>query len=269
MPRLLPRSARSARARARGGSGDLTLLLPALVTFAAAVLVARLLRPALRVIGRLARGRSPHLGLRLAFALACRNPGYAVVATAFSSSGFGLASLARLPGDLDAQRADQAHRVPLDYLVREDLRRLIPVQDAASFQRFGEVPGVDVSPVLRLTGGIGRLEGESGITLLGIPPSALAQLNGWRDSDADASRSELARRIDVPSTLAGVRLSKELTYSAGGRWVGTSRLRRDRGPDGRLPSSLDEIQRARRQVGGDRARGPRAVAGPWSGPARL
>src|SRR4029453_5670057 len=47
-----------------GGGGGLVLLLPALVTFAAAVLVARLLRPALRLVERLARGRS--LGLRIA-----------------------------------------------------------------------------------------------------------------------------------------------------------------------------------------------------------
>jgi hypothetical protein len=65
--------------------------------------------------------------------------------------------------------------------------------------------------VLRLTGGIGRLEGESGITLLGVQPGALVQLNGWRDSDANTARSELARRIDVPSTLAGLRLSEGLT----------------------------------------------------------
>jgi hypothetical protein len=193
------------------GDGDLTLLLPALVTFAAAVLVARLLRPSLRGVERLARRRS--LGLRLASLSLARNPGYAVVATAFLVVSFGLALFAESYRAtlVRGERDQAAHRVPLDYVVREDLRRLIPVQDAASFQRFGELPGVEVSPVLRLTGGIGRLEGESGITLLGLPPGALVQLNGWRDSDADASRAELARRIDAPSTLAGVRLSDALT----------------------------------------------------------
>ena len=201
---------------ARGsGDGDLTLLLPALVTFAAAVLVARLLRPALRAVERLARGRS--LGLRLASLALARNPGYAVVATAFLVVSFGLALFAESYRAtlVRGERDQAAHRVPLDYVVHEDLRRLIPIQDAASFPRFEELPGVEVSPVLRLTGGIGRLEGESGITLLGIQPAALAQLNGWRDSDADAPRSELARRIDVPSTLAGVRLSEELTVLRG------------------------------------------------------
>jgi hypothetical protein len=201
---------------ARGeGDGDLTLLLPALVTFAAAVVVARLLRPALRVVERLARRRS--LGLRLASLSLARNSGYAVVATAFLVVSFGLALFAESYRDTLArgERDQAAHRVPLDYVVREDLRRLIPVQDAASFERFGALPGIEASPVLRLTGGVGRLEGESGITLLGVQPGALVQLNGWRDSDADASRAELARRIDVPSTLAGVRLSKALTVLRG------------------------------------------------------
>ena len=126
---------------ARGeGDGDLTLLLPALVTFAAAVLVARLLRPALRAVERLARGRS--LGLRLASLSLARNPGYAVVATAFLVVSFGLALFAEsYRATLARGERDQAaHRVPLDYVVREDLRRLIPVQDAASLERFARLP---------------------------------------------------------------------------------------------------------------------------------
>ena len=161
---------------ARGdGDGDLTLLLPALVTFAAAVLVARLLRPSLRGVERLARGRS--LGLRLASLSLARNPGYAVVATAFLVVSFGLALFAESYRAtlVRGERDQAAHRVPLDYVVREDLRRLIPVQDAASLERFGELPGVEVAPVLRLTGGVGRLEGESGITLLGLPPGVAAR----------------------------------------------------------------------------------------------
>ncbi len=146
--------------------GDLVLLLPALVTFAAAVLVGRALRPALRLAERLSRGRS--LGLRLASLSLSRNPGYAVVATAFLVVSFGLALFAEsYRATLARGERDQAaHRVPLDYVVREDLRRLIPVQDAASLDRFREL-GVEVAPVLRVTGSVGRLEGESGITLLG------------------------------------------------------------------------------------------------------
>ena len=174
------------------------------------MLVARLLRPALRAVERLARGRS--LGLRLASLSLARNPGYAVVATSFLVVSFGLALFAEsYRATLARGERDQAaHRVPLDYVVREDLRRLIPVQDGASLERF-QALGVDVAPVLRLTGAVRRQEGESGITLLGIPPAALPQLHGWRDSDASAPRSDLAGRIEAPGTLDGLRLSKRLS----------------------------------------------------------
>ena len=189
--------------------GDLVLLLPALVTFAAAVLVGRTLRPSLRLAERLARGRS--LGVRLASLSLSRSPGYAVVATAFLDVSFGLALFAEsYRATLARGERDQAaHRVPLDYVVREDLRRLIPVQDAASFERFGRL-GVEVAPVLRITGSVARLEGESGITLLGLPPETLPELHGWRDSDASAPREELVRRIDVARPLRGPRLPREL-----------------------------------------------------------
>jgi hypothetical protein len=189
--------------------GDLVLLLPALVTFAAAVLVGRALRPALRLAERLARGRS--LGVRLASLSLSRNPGYAVIATAFLVVSFGLALFAEsYRATLARGERDQAaHRVPLDYVVREDLRRLIPVQDAVPLDRFRQA-GVEVAPVLRVTGSVARLEGESGITLLGLPPATLPQLHGWRDADAPASRQELERRIAAARPLNGPRLPREL-----------------------------------------------------------
>ncbi len=198
----------------RGDEGDLVLLLPALVTFAAAVLVGRALRPALRLAERLSRGRS--LGLRLASLSLSRNPGYAVVATAFLVVSFGLALFAEsYRATLARGERDQAaHRVPLDYVVREDLTRLIPVQDAASLDRFREL-GVEVAPVLRVTGSVGRLEGETGITLLGLPPANLPELHGWRDSDAPASPEELVRRIRVPAATRGPRLPPDLKRFSG------------------------------------------------------
>jgi hypothetical protein len=196
--------------------GDLVLLLPALVTFAAAVLVGRALRPALRLAERLARGRS--LGVRLASLSLSRNPGYAVIATAFLVVSFGLALFAEsYRATLARGERDQAaHRVPLDYVVREDLRRLIPVQDAVSLDRFRQA-GVEVAPVLRVTGSVARLEGESGITLLGLPPATLPQLHGWRDADAPASREELERRIAAARPLNGPRLPPGLKRLRFGR----------------------------------------------------
>ena len=192
------------------GDGDLPLLLPALVTFAAAVLVARLLRPALRLLERLARGRS--LGLRIASLTLARNPGYAIAATAFLVVSFGLALFAESYRSTLArgERDQAAHRVPLDYVLREDLRRLIPVQDAASLARFRALPGVEAVPVLRLTGGVGRLEGESGITLLGIDPDELAHVNGWRDDELPGSRQELASRLEAAPARNGPRLGRTL-----------------------------------------------------------
>ena len=191
------------------GDGDLVLLLPALVTFAAAVLVGRGLRPSLRLVERLSRGRS--LGVRLASLSLSRNPGYAIVATAFLVVSFGLALFAEsYRATLARGEQDQAaHRVPLDYVVREDLRRLIPVQDAAPLDRFQKL-GVDVAPVLRITGSVARLEGESGITLLGLPSATLARLHGWRDSELSAPREELARRIAVKPATNGPRLPTDL-----------------------------------------------------------
>lgn len=194
---------------ARDGNGDLVLLVPALVVFAAAVVVTRLLGPVLRAGERLARGRS--LGLRLALLSLARTPGYAAAATAFLVVGFGLALFAESYRSTLArgERDQAAHRVPLDYVLREDLRRLIPVQDAAPLERYEQLPG-DAYPVLRLTGGIGRLEGESGITVLGLPPAAFGSLRGWRDGDARRSREELARRIDAPASTKGPRLPQRL-----------------------------------------------------------
>lgn len=202
---------------ARGdGEGDLVLLLPALVTFAAAVLAARLLRPALRLLERLARGRSP--GLRIASLTLARNPGYAVAAAAFLVVSLGLALFAESYRSTLArgERDQAAQRVPLDYILREDLRRLIPVQDAAPPARFRALPATDVHPVLRLTGGVGRLEGESGITLLGLPPGALVDLRGWRGSELPAPRRELAARIEAEPARNGPRLGDALRARVAG-----------------------------------------------------
>jgi len=188
--------------------GDLTLLLPALVTFVAAVAAARLLRPGLRAAERLARGRS--LGLRLAVVSLGRNPGYAVAAVSFLVVSFALALFAESYRSTLArgERDAAAFAVPRDYIVREDLRRLIPVLDAAPLASFG-----DASRILRLTGGVGRLEGESGITLLGLPHHDLALLN-WRDDYSDSSPAELSQVIDAPSAPVGVPLPATVLVEA-------------------------------------------------------
>jgi len=195
--------------------GDVPLVLPGLATFAAAVLAARVLRPALRLLERASRGRSS--GLRLASLSLARNPGYAVLATAFLVVSVGLALFAESYRATLAQgeRDAAAFAVPRDYVVREDLTRLIPVLDAASLERFHDLGAVDVDPILRLTGGVSRLEGESGITVLGLPPASLPELRGWRDDFAAESRARLAALIERPETLGGTALPGRLEALVG------------------------------------------------------
>lgn len=220
-----------------GGSAAGLLLLPGLFTFGAAVLFARLLRPVLRLLAHVSRGRGS--ATRLAALSLAREPGRAVVAAAFLVVSFGLALFAEgYRSTLDRGEADQAaFAVPLDYTVREDLGRLIPVLDAAPVERFRALaPGADVQPVLRLTGGVGRLEGATGITLLGLDPAAIPRLHGWREGLSTVSRDELARRIEAPGALSGIRLLRGdggLRFLAGS----TAAVRIDaivRRPDGRF-----------------------------------
>ena len=200
------------------GAGLLLLLLPGLIAFAAAVAAARLFAPLVRLAGRVSSGR---LGLRLAAVSLGRGPGAAGVTVAFLVLAFALALLAEgYRATLTRGEADQAaYRVPLDVVVREDLRRLVPVLDAAPLDRFARLGGgVEAVPVLRVTGGTGAAEGVTGVTVLGVPAAAVGRLHGWRGSWADASRTTLTAAIapERPITLAGVRLdSDELALEAG------------------------------------------------------
>ena len=231
--------------RSGDDEGDLVLLLPALVTFAAAVAAARLLRPALRAAERLTRGRS--LGLRFAILSLERNPGYAIAATSFLVVSFGLALFAEtyratLRG---GERDGAAYAVPRDFVVQEDLRRLIPVLDAAPLGRLRTLgPGTEVDPVLRATGAVGRQEGESGITLLGLPPASLAKLRGWRSDFGVDEPDALGASIEAPDGDGGIRLGidtraivirttgPELRLTAQVRTVGGRFLRLELGPAG-------------------------------------
>ncbi len=200
------------------GAGLVLLLLPGLIAFAAAVVAARLFGPLVRLAGRAASRR---VDLRLAAVSLGRGPGAAAVTVAFLVLAFALALLAEgYRATLARGEADQAaFRVPLDFVVREDLRRLVPVLDAAPLERFGKLGGVAAAvPVLRVRGGAGQAEGVSGVTVLGLPASVVGRLRGWRSSWADVSRATLAADIAPPHplTLSGIRLSSnDLALEAG------------------------------------------------------
>jgi hypothetical protein len=185
------------------GTAAALVLLPGLVTFVAAVICARLLRPGLLLLERASRGRS--VGLRLAALSLARHPGHAAVAAAFLVVSVGLAVFAESYRSTLArgQEEQAAYAVPLDFTLQEDLTRLIQVSDAAPPERLAELGGdVRVEPVLRLSGNVNRAGGRTGITILGLDPEAIPVLRGWRDDFSALSPATLASRVETAGDTA-------------------------------------------------------------------
>jgi hypothetical protein len=185
-----------------GGTGVVLIVLPALIAFAAAVVCARVLAPALRALGR-AGTRGP-VALRLASLSLARNPGRASVAVGCLVVSLGLALFASTyRSTLHRGQADQAaFAVPRAALLSEDLSKLVPVTDVP----WRQLPGA--TPVLRLDGAVPRLTGSSGFTLLGIPAGEVSGLDGWRGDFSSVPLAQLAARIapSSPQSLRGVPL---------------------------------------------------------------
>lgn len=112
---------------AERGTSAYLLLVPALIVFAAAVLSARLLAPALRALGR--AGRRGPIALRLAAASLARNPGHAAIAATFLVASLGLAlfAVAYRSTLLQGQHDEAAYAVPAAYVLNEDLADLFRV----------------------------------------------------------------------------------------------------------------------------------------------
>lgn len=189
----------------RGGGPALTLiLLPGLVAFAGAVAAARLAPTAGRALARARVGPAS----RLAGVSVARGVGSAGIAVAFLTLAIGLALLAEsYRATLARGERDQAaFEVPADLVVREDLRALVPVLDAAPLTRYAALArGGAAHPVARLSASAGRAGGISGVTVLGLPAGAAADLPLWRDAWG-ATRAKLAALSDGSATLAGARL---------------------------------------------------------------
>lgn len=208
---------------ARGeGSALLLLLLPGLVAIAAALVVARIF-PALARF-RADRG-SRGLSGRLAAIGLARGPGAAVATVAFLTIAFAVALLAEgyRATLVRGEREQAAFQVPHDVVVREDLRNLLRVFDAAPLARFDELVGEGgaARPVLRVTGGAGRAERVSGVTVLGLDDAAIANVGVWRDDWGSGRGSAELASLVQPNTaleMRGVRLSDgriELGVGAG------------------------------------------------------
>jgi FtsX-like permease family len=174
-----------------GGTGAFLLLLPGLVVFAAAVLAARLLAPVFRMLGR-AHGPLP---VRLAAVSLARRGGTAIVASAFLVVSVGVALFAvSYRATLERGQRDQAaFAVPADYVLSENLERLVPVQAVAprAFARLGDT----VTVARAAADARGR-----DVTLLALPAQAVPRLNGWRTQPtAQLGPSEHLRGLDLRS----------------------------------------------------------------------
>ena len=195
---------------ARGeGSAVLLLLLPGLVAVAAAIAVARVFPVLARWWGERKRAS---LAARLAAVGLARGPGAAVVTVAFLTIAFALAVLAEgyRATLVRADREQAAFRVPLDVVVRENLRNLVRVFDVASTDRFAELAGEGgaAHPVLRVSGGAGRAERVSGVTVLGLDRASIEGVGVWRKEWASGrATTELATLVEPgePVELRGIR----------------------------------------------------------------
>jgi len=276
----LARGAADAQALlAGGGTGVVLLLLPALVGFAAAVAVARVVPPGLRLLERVApRGA---LSFRLAALALARRPGQVVVAVGFVAVAIGLALFAETyRWTLVRGEHDQAaFAVPADYVVKEDLSQLIPVDAAVTPAVLSSLPrALRVEPVTRQNGSIQGAADVSGIAVLGLSAKALPRIDGWRSDFASASLPELAHRIDAgPKPLRGAALPLAATRLALpirvlGTEIGVAATIRAR--DGsfvpvRLGGTLDSRPVVLRGTIPPRARGGKLVAFRFEPPPKL
>jgi ABC-type antimicrobial peptide transport system permease subunit len=191
-----------------GGNTFLLLVLPALVCFVVAVVLARLLGPAMRGIERLTRRRS--LALRLGALALARAPSRTVVTCAFVAVALGLALFAAAyRATLARGASDQAaFQVPLDYTVGESSKLVQPL-DAAPLSAYARTqPGTDAYPIVRVAATTpGEGTAVLSPTVLGVPAAAIRQMH-WRSDFSSLSRSEIAKRLSAQGEprLRGVRI---------------------------------------------------------------
>ena len=188
-----------------GGTGVVLLVLPGLLIFVLAVVAARLLAPALRLLER--AGRGAPVSVRIALLSLARAPGPVILSVVFFVVAVSVAVFAiGYRGTLQTGMREQArYAVPADVVLQEDLQRLVPVQQAASPAQYARLGSA--TPVLR---DAGYVTGDSGrdFTLLALPASSLASIQGWRSDFSSESAATLARRLrpSGATALRGVTL---------------------------------------------------------------
>jgi hypothetical protein len=167
---------------AGGGTGIMLLLLPGLVLFVLGVVAARLLSPLLRALEWI--GRRGPASIRLALLSLARSPGRVLLSVVFFVLSVGVALFAfSYRATLERGEVEQAHyAVPAQYVLQEDLNKLVTVQQAA--------PHVG-TPVLRDTGFVTANRGID-FTLLALPAKAISHVDGWRSDFSSQSAGALA-----------------------------------------------------------------------------
>ncbi|HEY3922239.1 MAG TPA: hypothetical protein VGL76_09010 [Gaiellaceae bacterium] len=170
------------------GSGTFVLLVPALVTFAAAVGAVRLLLPGLRALGRV--GRKGPVALRLAALSLARNPGQATVVATFLVASLGLAlfGVTYRSTLLQGQHDEAYYAVPAPYVATEDLSQLIPVLHGWH--------GAPATQVLRLSGNV---PSTTGFAFLGVDDPSLAE----RPSAFVSTKLPAGSRFSLPVSARG------------------------------------------------------------------
>jgi hypothetical protein len=186
-----------------GGTGIMLLLLPGLVLFVLAVVAARLLSPLLRTLEWI--GRRGPASVRLALLSLARSPGRVLLSVVFFVLSVGVALFAfSYRATLERGEVEQArYAVPAQYVLQEDLNKLVTVQQAA--------PHIG-TPVLRDSGFVTANRGTD-FTLLALPAASITHVDGWRSDFSSQSPAALARLLTPPVTprLRGVDLAPRAT----------------------------------------------------------
>ncbi len=192
-----------------GSTNVFLLLLPGLIVFAGAVLSARVVAPALRLLER--AGRRGPLPFRLAALSLARRTGPPLLAVVFLVISISVALFASTYRETlvrnDGEHA--AFAVPADFVLSEDPQRLVTIQQAASRRAYASIG--TATPVVRLGGNVaGR--GQVSFTLLGLPAQAIPRVDGWRSDFSSVPLDQLAARLRPrgPMELRGIRLPADM-----------------------------------------------------------
>ena len=177
---------------------------PLLASFAFAVLLGRLLEPAIRA-GLRASRRAP-VTLRLALLALHRSPSRAAGVAGFLAVSVGLATFAlSYRATLDSSSAERAaYAVPLDYTPQRGRGAASRRATAASLAGYRALaPGVTAWPILRQVADAAGARGAPLTpTVLGVPADALPRLHGWRGDFSSQSPAQLARLLRPAHAIA-------------------------------------------------------------------